>query len=310
MFFRIKILKSFSPDTPKEITININSIHLYQINEGIICFHLFSNEFGHFIDDILSSIMILPNNILFKKTFFTYEKFFNICVSIGFLRNNLYPVDFHILYNVNKAYYIFENYFHDHYGILYIKEKNLFYKKCNLKFIKPERYIFINRKLGMKRYFLNFKDVYNNVTLIYNKIKWSFIENITDSINETFIDTAKFWAGNKLVISSAGSSCNNCIFMKYYTGFIVLLSDLDCQFPHHIHELRHFLCSLIWTYFIFCKKLYHYSTQPYNISSNILIIPIKRILFALKNNYWPMNIISWSDNPIEYMKEDLNIIYK
>lgn len=79
---------------------------------------------------------------------------------MGFKRKILVPVPCKKAYFTKKAYSMFENYFHEHCGFLYIKERMLFSEKLGLNLIDAKRFLFINRKNGMKRHFISSEEIF------------------------------------------------------------------------------------------------------------------------------------------------------
>ena len=241
-------------------------------------------NFGHFHNDWLQPLMIIPEEIR-ERCYISYNTKPSFIkeglLAIGFREEQLLPQ--------KRGNWIIANKFHtvidkraelNYFGITCV----LFHEKVTETFklneIYATKYGLSNRKKGQWRSITNFQDFVDSTKQTFPDIDWKEVNDYFPTLK----DTAKEWASYKLICLPTGSNCMKALYMKSKSVLVVGSSDgLD-------ESVLFCCCSCgVFVYYFPVPGMKHFgdtdSKNYYNIT--IAINALRNGIYCAKNGNWP-----------------------
>lgn len=270
--------------------INIGPDYIYIFKPGNVVgrYHraIFSGDgviysFGHFINDLLSPLMAMPEYMFlgtviicrtnpFVKEYFRYLNITNEVVMIN-------PDEWVF---VSEVYYPGKPRPHCHHsGACYMKLGNLLRKSFGLENVVPDRYVLSNR-ITKARMLYNMDEALAKVKEKYPQYNWE-IHNMTgDSIQ----DLAKIWGHARILFAVCGSNLMNAFLLPKGSVTIELIcerndySAIDCA-----------LASPTKLIVCFDGTIPHGRKRANMLRISQLLSALDAAFHYLDHNTWPQN---------------------
>ncbi|EAX92712.1 hypothetical protein TVAG_220750 [Trichomonas vaginalis G3] len=274
-----------------------SAIYIREFHEGPVVFecdkacvfgHIWMYNFGHFIDDCLAPLAIVPEDFLEDCVVILSElsrKFGeDVLKAIGvrkyiYLANNTWV-------HANKLAVAVEGRPHlMHFGIPIQKlvyMLRIYFKVSN---IKPTKYAIMNRDLKTRRHITNIKEL---MIAIKSNITGVKFEEIEDKLG-TIESYAKFYPSIKCVLLPTGSNAVKTIFMNPNTVVIIASNEM---FDYSV------ICSILSVhvkvvYFFQCQ--YHFNDITIDVELAIQAIEVG-VYASIHGNFpQPKEFISFID---------------
>ncbi|EAY10794.1 hypothetical protein TVAG_121980 [Trichomonas vaginalis G3] len=259
-------------------------------------------EYGHFMGDMLSALIQMPQEYLRDADIFinfNEKPARKICGILGFNESRIhklpkywtYALDVRVIVSKEGANALLVN------GLKILHEK--FYAALNLSSIVPNRYIFLNRIKGIWGTINNLPELFESAKTNFPKYNW---EIANESIAYSTIDAGKLLAHTKFLITTAGSMNFNCVFMQ--KGTAVCVCGSKClDYPAIAVHYAMGIWSIYTNGFLLHGKV---DTKPFPVDKFNTAVSL--LLEAQETGKWPKSaakdyIYAWPINTIKWQAE-------
>lgn len=255
------------------------------IYESVVYLYSTFTSYGHLLSDgSIAAIIHYPKELIQKS---------HVCVrynkeaTLKFLKE-LCPNNLGTIYLPQTGLIFAEKVYvvrgHDNVNgmmISCLRIREMLYKIYKLENIEPKACYFVNRKWNAARYISNMEkfmnaaqDKYPNMEFVYkgNSFFTSHIKNICMAM-----------ASAKYLVTPAGSSVFNVIFMQNNTGCFIIGSNRDDWADYGFANALH-----IWISASYNENIDHYKpvkNKAINIEYNMKFFD--RLVYAVENKKWP-----------------------
>ncbi|EAY16893.1 hypothetical protein TVAG_150440 [Trichomonas vaginalis G3] len=251
---------------------------VYECDKAYVSGHMNSINFGHFMHDFLSPLMLMPKDFLEEGVLIIPEgcrKFGEeYLVAVGVYKY-IYIEKSEWVHAQKLAVAVDPRPHNSHFGLpiqmLIDKLKDCF----DIKDIVPTRYVLMNRKKSYDRYIENFDEVVKKVKEQITDINFEVLEDPKGSI----ADYSKIFPSIKFLFSPKGSNCIKSLFMS--PGTVVTIAAAD-MFDYSVVS---FILSLDIKLVYFTNPGSNYDCFDCDI--DLTIDAIKAGVYCLKNGKWP-----------------------
>lgn len=243
--------------------------------------HLHMMSFGHFINDGLNPLMMMPDTVLNASVIVMQEnpyireyiKYLGLNNDICCVHNNEWVYAENLYYPGKPKPHL------NHPGNTYRKLGLLFRKGLNLTDVVPDRYILSNRKTEFRR-IINMNEIYNKTKTEFPEYNWELDEMIPRPLP----DLAKIWGHAKILFCVCGSNMMNCFILPKGCVIIALFDD-TCD----ISAIHCAIVSQAKLVALFDGSIPHFSACNNTLKFSQLRVGIKSALYYQTHGQWPCN---------------------
>ncbi|EAY18806.1 hypothetical protein TVAG_268390 [Trichomonas vaginalis G3] len=243
--------------------------------------HLYVYSFGHFVNDVLAPLILIPKEVR--------DKSYILCFTSYFLARKFLPafgLEKRFL-KLNRYQWVYANHVYvadnprthvSHYGPAFKNLSILFKEKYNLMDVKPDRYILSNRK-GKIRRVPNFKEVVKTVKTLFPQYNWeAFIDN-ANSISTI----CKTWGRAQVLYLVTGSNVFKCFFLPQSCMVIILFGKVyDNSTLFALGSLNIHTCLVIEPQI---NHAVYPTTEPMSLKKTE--DAFKAVIYYLEHKEWP-----------------------
>ena len=258
------------------------SCHLRYLNEGIVkgsydtlisVFHQFNFFYGHIYMDVVSVIVMIPQQLreksylVINQDWLIYREIF---ADLGFSNDRIVYLKDGEFAHAKILYTLMPGNCIDFLGQAIYQVRNFFHKKYHLERIEPFRFIIYNRDKKI-RFIENYDQLMNAASSAYPMIKW---EKFQDRIH--FNDTVIGYSEIKYLYTLSGSGLSNMIFMHRGTSFSeVVMNHTNLCFSglSQICGIYHLIVSM--------PGYFHFQKEPFHLNIDLFLYSIQKGLEPL-----------------------------
>lgn len=245
----------------------------------ILVGHLGMDSYGHFINDLLCPLLIVPE-AAFKDSVI-------ICRTNPFIHEYIKYVGFNndiILLHQSDWIYCSEVYYpgyprphNSHLGNIYLKLGQIIRKSLGLENVIPDRYVLSNR-ITIWRQIHNMDEVLLKTKEKYPEYNWE-IHNMTP---KPLPELAKIWGHARILFAVAGSNLMNAFLFAQGSVVIHLLGDVN-----DLTAIDCCLASQAKTILMMDGKIPHVGAVKNYLNISQFHIALKSAIYYMKHKKWP-----------------------
>ncbi|EAX86608.1 hypothetical protein TVAG_117670 [Trichomonas vaginalis G3] len=245
--------------------------------------HFRCNIFGHFIEDALSPLMEIPNDVIKKSKIITHaeQKYIDDFIPRLGLKEQFINLKQDEWVYARELYINFlPRVYMAHVGPCFRKLTKLVREKFGLLNAVPYKYVITNRAHYFRN-IANFKEIVRAVKAEYPKVKWETHYQAEGKIE----DTIKIYGFAKILFGPVGSNFFNSVFLHPTTICIVVYANVfDHTTPATIG------CNF-YRLILYCEP----NVPQFEIVDNIF--NVTRALLAFKVAFYVEEHNQWPDIP-------------
>ena len=240
--------------------------------------------YGHWIKDVLTPFMMLPQEVRDKSYFIIGGKAYYALESLDILGFDISKA----IFLINDDDLIFAKECHtvcgeypmlSHFGYSLLNLSRIFKQKLNLSHAKPSAYVLCNRPVNKRRHITNFNDLIQAVERQFFEYKWEIWIPQYESIKIA----AKNWNNAKVLYSPTGSNLANAIFMQEFSALCTLCAE---WYDYSVVGLCQVMC--IYQVMYSFDKWKHFGDCSAPINIEYALEMIARTIYVVNNHQWPV----------------------
>ena len=240
-----------------------------------------SFQYGHFINDMLCSLILVPpsyfiDSVIFVNFNVTTAKVYLKCLGIPYSEVFQLTNDWHY---VSEAYFLRSKEVTNSLNVEGLPNlQKRFFKYLNLSDIASTKYRILNKKDGLWGRINNIEELTSLIQKTYPQYDF---QRLDDSTPNSIYSISKALAEIKLLVTCGGSMVFNSIFMHKNTGIVICGSEI-IDYPDT--NLGYSLD--IWMIYI-TSLFYHgrITDEDYNIKP--VVTAVSYMLYAFENLKFP-----------------------